>query len=271
MASRRGSVATSLRRRRESNYDGGPSSVGTGSELNFAQRLLMANENAVTNIADLWVAAAINADNEDPLESSDDEYEDDLPYADIDEDAVDELDDIFAGPSTPRHNRFSRRPSPSASRVDVTLQQSTSSLRGSLFRDSSRRPSLGGRRFSNLHRNSTPGVPGEADELPTRRASASVPPIFAHVGVRTPPAVLEAQQLLTVPDAESAVEGGASVAQGADLLAPIAEVSRTPSPAPSEREPSLMSMLPVAIILQYGWLALHSTTHDQVFYLYLVS
>ena len=30
-------------------------------------------------------------------------------------------------------------------------------------------------------------------------------------------------------------------------------------------------MLPMAIISQYGWLALHSTTHDQVFYLYLVS
>ncbi len=29
----------------------------------------MANENAVTNIADLWVAAAMNVDNEDPFES----------------------------------------------------------------------------------------------------------------------------------------------------------------------------------------------------------
>ncbi|KAJ3535728.1 hypothetical protein NM688_g6935 [Phlebia brevispora] len=32
-----------------------------------------------------------------------------------------------------------------------------------------------------------------------------------------------------------------------------------------------MSLLPLTIIFQYGILALHSTTHDQVFYLYLVS
>ena len=62
-----------------------------------------------------------------------------------------------------------------------------------------------------------------------------------------------------------------------DALSPIAEgrrASRSASPALealSEKEPSLWTMLPIAIILQYGWLALHSTTHDQVFYLYLVS
>ncbi|TFY51331.1 hypothetical protein EVJ58_g10625, partial [Rhodofomes roseus] len=71
----RTSVAASLRHRRESNFEGLPSSVGTERDLNFAQRLLMANENAVTNIADLWVAAAINVDNEDPFESED-EFED---------------------------------------------------------------------------------------------------------------------------------------------------------------------------------------------------
>ena len=65
----------SIQRRRESNLEGAPSSVATSSDLNFAQRLLMANENAVTNIADLWVAAAINAENEDAFEESDDEEE----------------------------------------------------------------------------------------------------------------------------------------------------------------------------------------------------
>ena len=95
--------------------------------------------------------------------------------------------------------------------------------------------------------------------------------IFQHVGVRTPPAVLEAQQLLAQAEAEEM-----------DALAPIAEgqqASREMSPAAgaaalestSEKEPSLMSQLPLQIILQYGWLALHSTTHDQVFYLCLVS
>ena len=274
---RRGSAALSIRRRRESNYDGAPSSVATGSDLNFAQRLLMANENAVTNIADLWVAAAINADNEDPFEESDDEEFDQQLYTDNDnEQAIldeDDDEDVFGAPSTttPRNNRFSRRVSSSAAghpTASSSHRPSTSNLRPSPFRNAPRRPSSSARRFSNLRRGSSSLVPGgiEEDELPLRRASTTVPPIFSHVGVRTPPAVLEAQQLLAQAEAEEL-----------DALAPIAEsrlVSRSASPAlesVSEKEPSLWSQLPLQIILQYGWLALHSTTHDQVFYLYLVS
>ncbi|KAH9911006.1 uncharacterized protein B0H18DRAFT_835853, partial [Fomitopsis serialis] len=61
-----------------------------------------------------------------------------------------------------------------------------------------------------------------------------------------------------------------------DVLEPSMERQRDQQTLPAEaeaevleREPSLMSLLPVAIIIQYGLLALHSTTHDQVFYLYL--
>ncbi|KAJ8462627.1 hypothetical protein ONZ51_g10778 [Trametes cubensis] len=240
--------------------------------MNFAQRLLMANENAVTNIADLWVAAAINADNEDPFES-DDEYEEgefDSEEA-IDDTPAVEDEDIFGSPSTTRDNRFSRRMSGAAARP-TAHRPSTSSMRPSPFSGSPRRPASG-RRYSNLRRGSSsllrPGL--DSDELPARRPSGTVPSIFQHVGVRTPPAVLEAQQLLAQAEAEEM-----------DALAPIAEgqqASREMSPAAgaaalestSEKEPSLMSQLPLQIILQYGWLALHSTTHDQVFYLYLVS
>jgi len=38
-----------------------------------------------------------------------------------------------------------------------------------------------------------------------------------------------------------------------------------------EEQPSLMGQLPFAIILQYGWLALHTTTHDMLFLTYVVS
>lgn len=38
-----------------------------------------------------------------------------------------------------------------------------------------------------------------------------------------------------------------------------------------EKQPSLASQLPILVIIQYGLLALHSTTHDQVFLSYLVS
>lgn len=102
---------------------------------------------------------------------------------------------------------------------------------------------------------------------PGRRFSNAVAPIFSHVGVRTPPAVAEAQQLLALADEAEAT--------GQEGLAPIMEGSRfteagdsTPE-APAE--PSLMSQLPLLIIFQYGALALHTTTHDQIFYLYLVS
>ena len=85
------------------------------------------------------------------------------------------------------------------------------------------------------------------------------------MGVRTPPAVLEAQQLLEMTNEIPA----------GDQLSPITEAASGSQTAPSdvelEKEPSLMSQLPILIIIQYGLLALHATTHDQVFYLYLVS
>ncbi|TFY58316.1 hypothetical protein EVJ58_g6494 [Rhodofomes roseus] len=85
-------------------------------------------------------------------------------------------------------------------------------------------------------------------------------------GVRTPPAVVEAQQLLAQLEEQGP----------ADTLEPILEGPRAQQVQPEEaevweKEPSLMSLLPMTIIVQYGLLALHSTTHDQVFYLYLVS
>ncbi|KAG9085326.1 hypothetical protein FS749_004530, partial [Ceratobasidium sp. UAMH 11750] len=71
--SRLGSVATSVRRRRESIAStaraGGDGFVGSyaprDENIGLAQRLLMANEHNVTNMTDLWVAAAITADNEE--------------------------------------------------------------------------------------------------------------------------------------------------------------------------------------------------------------
>ena len=275
VANRRDSRA--LRRRRESGYEGARGSVASSSDMNFAQRLLMANENAVTNIADLWVAAAINADNENPLEVDDEEFDVDESYLDNPlEQAVegeDEDEDLFGTPSIPGYNRFSRRVSSAAGISGAAAHRtSTATLRPPPFAGSPRHPSSS-RHFSTPRRASSSLVPGgagaEADELPLRRPSSGVPAIFSHVGVRTPPAVLEAQQLLAQAEAEEM-----------DALTPITEQSRRPSreasPAASivplsEKEPSIVSMLPLQIILQYGWLAFHSTTHDQVFYLYLVS
>ncbi len=223
MATRRGSTAISLRRRRENAYDGPRSSVASSNDMNFAQRLLMANENAVTNIADLWVAAAINADNENPFDAEDDEFDVGEFYSDnpveraVEDEDLDE--DVFGAPSTPRHNRFSRRVSSTAGRGPISGGAAHPTSMGTLrppppFGGSPRRPSSS-RRFSNSRRGSSslvPGGPGaEVDDLPLRRLSSGVPAIFSHVGVRMPPAVLEAQQLLAQVEAEEM-----------DALAPIA-------------------------------------------------
>ena len=85
---------------------------------------------------------------------------------------------------------------------------------------------------------------------PPRRFSNA---IFAHPGVKTPLAVVEAQKVLTAPDPSQAQDG-------TDVV-PIVE----------GKQPSLISQLPLAIIFQYGWLALHTTTHDMVFLNYVVS
>lgn len=235
-------------------------SFATGTDLNFAQRLLMANENAVTNIADLWVAAAMNADNEDPFESEDEEQLDNEQA--FEATPADEFDegDIFASGQTPRNERFIRGSSASplirpagSPHVSVTPQRRDSAA--------TRRPST-----TTVLQVPLYGV-DSAIHTPARRFSSSVAPIFSHVGVRTPPAVIEAQQLLTLSDEAEA--------SGQDALAPIIEGSRlaqadTTLAAPVQ-EPSLMSQLPLLVIFQYGLLALHSTTHDQIFYLYLVS
>ncbi|KAG6841094.1 hypothetical protein C0991_001901 [Blastosporella zonata] len=241
---RHGSMASTLRRRRGSNVD------SETPDLNFAQRLLMANENAVTNIADLWVAAAMNVDNEDPFES-DSEAEEDFGEV-IEEEG--EGDDAVDGSSTPAPRRGSHRPS-----------NATSILPQNAF-SSSLRPSVS---HPNTLRHPSISFSQPPYGTPTsRRYSTVAPSIFAHPGVKTPSAVLDAQQLLARSDADALSSG--------DVLDSISEARRPAVEDPdveslAEKPPSLTSQLPILIIVQYGLLALHTTTHDQVFMSYLVS
>lgn len=234
LGARRGSFASTLRQRRGSNFDAIRDQPDT-PDLNFAQRLLMANENAVTNIADLWVASAMNVDNDDVFESDDEQEEDDgVAFG------SDAMDGLEGGPSSvsSRPSRTRHRPS-NASLVPPPLRRLSSVRRSSL-----RRPSV----------TFTPTLQS------MHRRPSIVPSIFSHTGVRTPPALLEAQKLL--------------LAEDEDHLGTIEE-SRQPSQADAEslREapPSLASQLPILIIVQYGVMALHTTTHDQIFMSYLVS
>lgn len=253
-ATRRNSNTSSMRRRRGSNFDG-PQSVTDTSNMNFAQRLLMANENAVTNIADLWVAAAINVDNEDPFESDSDVGSDVEFDSDIEADGGE-----GGGSSTPTPSRYTGR---LGSEARPSVHERPPHVFGTRLGHSpnSRRPSAvhGVAGSPSPMRNFLDGAPS------SRRGSNAFPAIFSHSGVRPPPLVLDSQQMTRPEDST-------------DALAPIREsrlsesmVSTASTEPVLEKPPSLASQLPFLVIIQYGLLALHSTTHDQVFLSYLVS
>ncbi|KAF7318868.1 Histone H2B [Mycena chlorophos] len=226
LSARRGSLSSNLRRRRGSNVDA-VHRDSTTSDMNFAQRLLMANENAVTSIADLWVASAMNVDNDDSP------FEDDWEGESDGEQTAEAAE---AGESSQPSR--DRRPSAETGRLG-----------------SPRRPSAPGARPIGLRQPSfTQGLDAS---LGARRFS-TVPSIFSHSGVKTPPAMLDAQQLLEADGLEPILES---------RQASEHDVEAALDPPP----PSIMSQLPILVIVQYGILALHSTTHDQVFLSYLVT
>jgi hypothetical protein len=243
-------------RRRMSNMTAitgeGARSFGVDSELSFAQRLLMANENAVSNIADLWVAAAINVDNEEVFENDDTEPEGQFETV-FDLDGDDQNDQPPSGVVEETH--LPERGKRFVGRVGPSVSSTRRSSHASPFRRPStpqqQAPQSPQRRRSSLQQYGATGQPNEV--VSPRRFSNTVPAIFAHPGVRTPPAVAEAQRLLNAPDPSQLQEG-------TDVL-----------PTVEEKQPSLMGQLPLAIIFQYGLLALHTTTHDMLFLNYVVS
>ncbi|EJD40153.1 major facilitator superfamily MFS-1 [Auricularia subglabra TFB-10046 SS5] len=184
-ASSRRLVAEALRRRRGSGRGAG----GDDQHMNFAQRLLMANETQVMSLTDLWVQAAINVDTPNPQDLLEDEEEDEEERE--------------------------------RGRAATLLE-----------------------------------APGSRPRL-TRRASSSasvLPAIFTHTGVKS---------------------RGAPMLEGEDILPlrrdPSADSTTTNRTETQQAQQSTLSQLPLFIIFQYGLLALHSTTHDQVFLSYLSS
>ena len=236
-----------MRRRPGSNYDNIRDSTTEGSDLNFAQRLLLANENAVTNIADLWVASAMNVDNEHPFEVD----------SDIEDDDVNSLD--LGAPLTGTNTITSGINSDN----DPPLSGSPFGLRNPRIPTNFPRTNTINSLHPSIPVSSASHRPSVSFVAPPRRPSTNVPSIFAHPGVRTPTAVLDAQLLL-----ESDVE------QPPDSLHTIVEsrqASQDDRVSLAEKPPSLMSQLPIIVIIQYGVMALHTTTHDQIFMSYLVS
>jgi hypothetical protein len=222
--------ASTLRRRRGSAFEG-PTSIADTSDLNFAQRLLMANENAVTNIADLWVAAAMNVDNNDEA------FE---PEQDLDMNVNSEYTEHDDFPGSVTSSPVQRgRPIGRNFGIPSSPGQHSSMM---AFTHSSRirSPQLG-----------SPTIDGSSFRSPT---------IFSHPGVRAPSTVLDAQARA------QEVAGDNALLPIIEHRQPVAEIEVSLG-----KPPSLASQLPLVVILQYGLLALHSTTHDQVFLSYLVT
>ncbi|KAF7980507.1 hypothetical protein HWV62_38018 [Athelia sp. TMB] len=231
------------------------SNVDTAS-LNFGERLLMANENAVTNIADLWVAAAISANNEDPFES---ESED---GSEMEFDSHVEAQDVEGIPASmptvsrpgSRLGREAHRPLTQASfpaRLNSRPSPSPHPRPHSAVRAAAHSPSV--RHASSIY----------LEAGPSSRRGSNSSTIFAHSGVRPSLLFQDIRQVGSRPN------------DSADALAPIIEGRRLSDSqiwtSSAEQVPSLASQLPILVIVQYGLLGLHSTTHDQVFLSYLVS
>ncbi|KAI0302423.1 hypothetical protein B0F90DRAFT_1837230 [Multifurca ochricompacta] len=225
-------------------------SPGTACQEALQQtRLVLANENAVTSIADLWVAAAINVDNEEVFENDDADLEG--PYESVfDPDGDDPNDNLASGADDTATERGKRI---------AGFAPSVPATRRSSHVSPFRRPSTPRHQASQSPQRRRPslqyGPSGQPFEVasPLRRFSNTTPGIFAHPGVKIPPAVAEAQRLLSAPDLPQVQE--------------VVDVA----PSGEGTQPSLMSQLPLAIIFQYGWLALHTTTHDMIFLTYVVS
>ncbi|KAG8872943.1 hypothetical protein FRB98_009283 [Tulasnella sp. 332] len=198
---------------------------GTGMEdLNFAQRLLLANEGNVTSMANLWVAAAINAENEDPFfddtpdpTPGEDELPDNETTVEEPEDmgSVFALDDEESMPVTPamggnRSLDASRRASSSGASIRPA-RNLFGAFGGGFSRINTVSPRQPTREFSSPRKQQKTigsgggGVgSGSGDYLiagsraATRRGSmgsnvASLPTIFNNTGLATPPAL--AQQI----------------------------------------------------------------------------
>lgn len=229
-------------------------------------------------MTDLWVAAAITADNEEVFEDWDSS---DLSAS---EDEGNNNDNTSQGPAS---HTSPNQPSPGhhLSPGRQSSQRRQSSSRRS-YTQSPSRPSV--------HSSQYPmgvGASLQARLGPSsgRRASSvsSRPAIFANTGLGDDISYSAGYTHILTEDPHVAAEAGTGAG---DHLAPIIEgppasssepnpseagTGDTIKPAPQvvleEKPASGLSQLPMIIIFQYGLLALHNTTHDQLFLSYLVS
>ncbi|KAJ3979897.1 hypothetical protein F5890DRAFT_817058 [Lentinula detonsa] len=224
------------------------------------ERVVLANENAVNSIADLWVAAALNA--EESNETGTRGLEQTQP-----DNSEPEIHDLEEGLVGDEHNTRGRVDS---RWDDCTLcpafatrnQRSNNILAASQRRKSrcisaTRPMDVSFEVCANVH---------QVDHI-TCTTPRQIPSIFMNAGVSTPHSVLD-NPIYSQTDLMTDLER--------ELL-PILETRQPSAMRLDEQEttpligPSPSPSLPLSLIIQFGLLALHTTTHDQVFMSYLVS
>ena len=129
------------------------------------------------------------------------------------------------------------------------------------------RPSIASERTPLLFRPSREQLsPGTPQRPPVHRSDSSstviYPAIFANPGVEAPAEEVVLQPVLLPGGIEAIQEERQSMASDEDL-----EMQMEPTVV----QQSALKQIPALVVLQYGLLALHTTTHDQVFYSYLMS
>ena len=208
--------------------------------------MLSANELTATSLTSLWVAAAINVDHEDPFAGTDDEL------------SSEEEDEGALGTSPTQYPSLRRYRSISSRRASTPLNRRIAHHPSANFVPFNRQMSL-----------QSAGDSQAASDRRYSTASHLFPAIYTNPGVRTPSVVLQAQA--------SSVQPGPQTDPFSNTLMPIIE--GRPISAIHEGDAANVgkasgfkwTLLPLFIIFQYFVLALHSTSHDQVFLMYLTS
>lgn len=256
-----------------------------------SHRLLLANEDAVFSISDLWVAAATQNDDQysvaDYAESvfeNDDEGESRAGDADQGFDQFG-YEDREAGGSTDdllRPHEYLRDPRTNLG-LDPDLNRGRRESRYSVAPSVDRHSRLLSPRPPNATGTSpnrgpsgafsASGRPGMGQRRASATSSVRVPAIFENTGLsRTPPILspnigtAERTGFLNEPSASTQTPLTAIPERGAapDVRSPAARPAAMDAPV-AEKKSSGLSQLPISLIAQYALLALHGTTCDQVF------
>ncbi|KAI5479840.1 major facilitator superfamily protein [Pseudohyphozyma bogoriensis] len=270
------------------------------AELNFAQRLLLANEPAVFSLSELWVANATR--NDDAASQLDfdesvferEEDEESRVGMDVDDEEYPDFEGFGTAPPSMEDLRGA------AKRQDVErgrLGTGATPVRPSSPTMSSRpgSPSLRPPRPAGADALRSPSRERPGDRVfsygrptPFRRGSVASsmrgPAIFANTGLD--PSSLGGGAVTYVPPPSPAPVkgsgGGGAETPNESAFNPMAAIpeTRAPSiievPEPAEEEDekeseSLIRQLPLAMIAQYALVALHGTTCDQVFVSFIVT